>query len=90
MDKGNKKDARRLYISCLELYNRRDCCTNAPIDSLRSPLPPLRRGRGPRAVNVNQSHVANARVLGSFSHTTCFPISYPLWACFSDRSVSGE
>ena len=45
MDKGNKKDARRLYISCLELYNRRDCCTNAPIDSLRSPLPPLRRGK---------------------------------------------
>ena len=41
MDKGNKKDARRLYISCLELYNRRDCCTNVPIDSLRSPLTDL-------------------------------------------------
>ena len=43
----------------------------------------------PRAVNVNQSHVANARVLGTFSHTTCFPISYALWACFLDRSASG-
>ena len=30
------------------------------------------------------------RVLGTFSHTTCFPFSYALWACFSDRSVSGE
>ena len=30
------------------------------------------------------------RVLGTFSHTTCFPFSCALWACFSDRSVSGE
>ena len=30
------------------------------------------------------------RVLGTFSHTTCFPLSCALWACFSDRSVSGE
>ncbi|WP_273077911.1 hypothetical protein, partial [Selenomonas felix] len=44
---------------------------------------------GPRAVNVNQSHVANARVLGTFSHTTCFPISCALWACFLDRPASG-
>ena len=27
------------------------------------------------AVNVSQSHFANARVLGTFSHTTCYPIS---------------
>ena len=86
------------------LDKKRGCCTNAPIDSLRSPLPPLRRGklrchnpslprstrgRGPRAVNVNQSHVANARVLGTFSHTTCFPISFVLRTCFLDRSASG-
>ena len=30
------------------------------------------------------------RVLGTFSHTTCFPFSCALWARFSDRSVSGE
>ena len=30
------------------------------------------------------------RVLGTFSHTTCFPFSCALWAFFSDRSVSGE
>ena len=30
------------------------------------------------------------RVLGTFSHTTCFPFSCALRACFSDRSVSGE
>ena len=30
------------------------------------------------------------RVLGTFSHTTCFPFSCALWACFSDRSVRGE
>ena len=30
------------------------------------------------------------RVLGTFSHTTCFPFSCALWACFSDRSVSDE
>ena len=55
-----------------------------PIGSLRSPLPPL-------AVNVNQSHIAGARVLGTFSHTTCFRISCaPLGACFFDRSATGE
>ena len=27
------------------------------------------------AVNVIQSHFADARVLGTFSHTTCYPIS---------------
>ena len=27
------------------------------------------------AVNVIQSHFAGARVLGTFSHTTCYPIS---------------
>ena len=27
------------------------------------------------AVNVSQSHFADARVLGTFSHTTCYPIS---------------
>ena len=40
------------------------------------------------AVNVIQSHVAFARVLGTFSHTTCFPLSFILRIRFSDRSVS--
>ncbi len=40
------------------------------------------------AVNVIQSHVAFARVLGTFSHTTCFPFSFILRIRFSDRSVS--
>ena len=63
--------------------------TSAPSTTYAVPLPRDARGRlelwhlsFPRhnggAVNVIQSHVANARVLGSFSHTTCFPISYPL------------
>ena len=70
-----------------------------PIGSLRSPLPPqageaamplskafpLSRG----AVNVSQSHIAVARVLGTFSHTTCYPISFVLWTCFLDRSARG-
>ena len=47
----------------------------------------IRRGRVARAVNVIQSHFADARVLGTFSHTTCFPISCVLWTCFLDRSV---
>ena len=75
--------------------------TSAPSTAYAVPLPRVARGRlglrylsFPRlnggAVNVIQSHVANARVLGTFSHTTCFPISYALWACSSDRSVSGE
>ena len=29
-------------------------------------------------------------VLGRFSHTTCYPLSCALRACFSDRSVSAE
>ena len=53
-----------------------------PIGSQSSPLPPL-------AVNVNQSHIAGARVLGTFSHTTCYPISFVLWTCFLDRSARG-
>ena len=32
----------------------------------------------------------SACVLGRFSHTTCYPLSCALRACFSDRSVSGE
>ena len=40
------------------------------------------------AVNVIQSHVAFARVLGTFSHTTCCPFSFILRIRFSDRSVS--
>ena len=44
-------------------------------------------GRTAQAVNVIQSHVANARVLGTFSHATCYPISFVLWTCFLDRSV---
>ena len=52
----------------------------------RYPKPsPLSRG----AVNVNQSHIAVARVLGTFSHTTCYPISFVLWTCFLDRSARG-
>ena len=27
MDKGNKKGTRHPYASCLELHNRRCCCT---------------------------------------------------------------
>ena len=46
---------------------------------------PLPRG----AVNVSQSHIAVARVLGTFSHTTCYPISFVLWTCFLDRSARG-
>ena len=46
---------------------------------------PLSRG----AVNVSQSHIAVARVLGTFSHTTCYPISFVLWTCFLDRSARG-
>ena len=41
------------------------------------------------AVNVNQSHIAIARVLGSFSHATYHPISCALRACFLDRSAGG-
>ena len=41
------------------------------------------------AVNVIQSHIANACVLGTFSHATCYPISFVLRTCFLDRSVSG-
>ena len=52
----------------------------------RYPKPsPLSRG----AVNVSQSHIAVARVLGTFSHTTCYPISFVLWTCFLDRSARG-
>ena len=51
-------------------------------------LPSLPRRNG-GAVNVNQSHIANARVLGTFSHTTCCPISFVLRTCFLDRSVGG-
>ena len=40
------------------------------------------------AVNVIQSHVAFARVLGTFSRTTCSPFSFILRIRFSDRSVS--
>ena len=47
--------------------------------ALKAPLPPLCGPPPPcRAVNVNQSHFANACVLGTFSHTTCCPISYVL------------
>ena len=48
-------------------------------------LPRAARG----AVNVSQSHIAVARVLGTFSHTTCYPISFVLWTCFLDRSARG-
>ena len=55
---------------------------HAPIGSLRSPLPPL-------AVNVNQSHVAGARVLGTFSHTTCFRISCAHWGLLFRQVSNG-
>ena len=49
-------------------------------------LPPPMRGSGQRLPIT----LRFTRVLGTFSHTTCFPFSCALWACFSDRSVSGE
>ena len=64
-------------------------CLYAPPDFLnalrlneRSPA-----GRTAQAVNVIQSHFTNARVLGTFSHTTCYPISFVLQTSFLDRSV---
>ena len=53
----------------------------------RDPPKPSPLSRG--AVNVSQSHIAVARVLGTFSHTTCYPISFVLWTCFLDRSARG-
>ena len=96
---GLLHESRKLRATAL-VYGS-SIATSAPSTAYAVPLPRVARGRlglwhlsFPRhnggAVNVIQSHVANARVLGSFSHTTCFPISNPLWACFSDRSVSGE
>ena len=38
-------------------------------------IPPASPARAGEAVNVIQSHFADARVLGTFSHTTCYPIS---------------
>ena len=52
---------------------------------LSKAFPGIKRG----AVNVSQSHIAGARVLGTFSHTTCYPISFVLWTCFLDRSARG-
>ena len=50
-------------------------------------FPRPRRGSGqPLPITLRLS----ACVLGRFSHTTCYPFSCALWACFSDRSVSGE
>ena len=49
-------------------------------------LPPPVRGSGQRLPIT----LRFTRVLGTFSHTTRFPFSCALWACFSDRSVSGE
>ena len=49
-------------------------------------LPPSMRGSSQRLPIT----LRFTRVLGTFSHTTCFPFSCALWACFSDRSVSGE
>ena len=71
-----------------------------PHHRLRGPPPPLAQGRlkwrdirFPRryggAVNVDQSHFAIAHALGTFSHTTCYPIGCVRWTCLSDRSVSG-
>ena len=70
-----------------------------PHHRLRGPPPPLAQGRlkwrdirFPRrcggAVNVDQSHFAIAHALGTFSHTTCYPIGCVRWTCLSDRSVS--
>ena len=43
----------------------------------------------PVAVNVGQSCDAlRACILGTFSHTTCFPISCALRACFLDKPVA--
>ena len=49
-------------------------------------LPSSLRGSGqPLPITLRLS----ACVLGRFSHTTCYPLSDTLRACFSDRSVSG-
>ena len=60
------------------------CRSKRPFHRSRGPPPPC------RAVNVIQSHFAYARVLGTFSHTTCRPISFVLRTCFLDRSATGE
>ena len=53
----------------------------APLPPQAVPLP--RTGGG--AVNVDQSHFAFAHTLGTFSHTTCYPIGCVRWTCLSDR-----
>ncbi|WP_311643913.1 hypothetical protein [Selenomonas noxia] len=50
---------------------------SVPIGSLRPPLLHVPRTSRVAAVNVNQSHVANARVVGMFLHTTCSPSAAP-------------
>ena len=44
---------------------------------------------GERSTSSARLHPSDL-TCGTFSHTTCYPISCALWACFSDRSVSGE
>ena len=76
-------------LECGKIWIRNGAVAQTPLSTrCARHFPRATRGKW-RAVNVNQSHVANARVLGTFSHTTCFPISCALWACFLDRSVSG-
>ena len=73
---------RLLHIPPSARYARRFPCKQRKRIYRPSPL-----SRG--AVNVSQSHIAVARVLGTFSHTTCYPISFVLWTCFLDRSARG-
>ena len=79
-----------------------DIVQGAPSVTLRVTPPPLRQGRllvygmqlplseaGERSTSSNHTSPFGL-VLGRFSHTTCYPLSCALRACFSDRSVSAE